>query len=222
VRAEKKTADIDVEALLWWHSFEVLGSFWFGRPRGADYGLGNVNGDINDGFIKENAGTILVALGSKSVGLYNAGRNTRFGFVTNPSGADEHGRPTSQLNAFKTTADMDPLEFMFELYSNGLFVNINKLSAGKSITTSERVRSAALGNQASHTDIDAIDLNNIKARLLPGKVVEINSDELRRINKDRALSNNLGWMIFKHAESSGSALQKLAQSSGKPVVLVVP
>jgi hypothetical protein len=80
----------------------------------------------------------------------------------------------------------------------------------------------AIENQGSHRNIDAIDLDAIKTRLVPGKPVVINADELRRINKDRDLSNNLGWVFLKLGESITSAQQKLAQSSGKPVVLVEP
>jgi hypothetical protein len=136
IGAERKSVEVDDGVLPWRHSFEVLGSFWFGRRPVVDYGLANVKGDINDVYIKENAATILSALGPKSIGLFNAGRNTRFGFVSGPAGADEHGRPTSQLNAFKTTADMDPLEFLLELYSNGSFVKMNGVEVGQLITTS--------------------------------------------------------------------------------------
>ena len=221
IRSENKSVDEDVMFLPWRHSFEVLGSFWFGHQPVVDYGILNLKGNINDGYIKENAATILSALGPKSFGLFNAGRNTRFGFVSSPSDADEQGRPTSQLNAFKTTADMNPLEFLLELYYNGSFGKMNDMEVGESISTSPRAIMVAIENESSRRKkLNAFDLEAIKTRLIPGKVVVINSDELRHINWDKALSNNLGWVILKLGESSTSAQQKLAKSSGKPVILV--
>ncbi|MBW2980065.1 tetratricopeptide repeat protein [Candidatus Woesearchaeota archaeon] len=218
----------------WRHEFDVLGTFWYGKMSGSgDFEIYLRDGDMvevryGDGFNNFEGekgaecalSSLLTALmnldATRAAAFYQPeGADFRVGFFLSPeAGVDAQGREKFQVSVAKTSADMNPFEYLVTLYQ--LQPNFKENVEGFVIGSAVQSR----GEKGAAKQYEGVNPNRGIAILLYGENAVVSGEELNQIAKIREFVPYVRWMgIAAENLSQYGDLDTFTSKAGEPMLL---